>query len=138
VDERWAVIDTVNRYATALDSRDWALLDEVFTPDAEADFGAGWLSGREALRGLVRRMLGGSGPSQHLLGNHRVEIDGDVARCACLVRAFSAGAGGATGRCYELLGEYRDDLVRTSGGWRIARRRMTIHHEIGTRDVLGA
>lgn len=137
MDDRAAVIDTVNRYATALDSRDWALLDEVFTPDAVADFGAGPLAGREALRKLVRRMLGGSGPSQHLLANHRVDLDGDAARCVCQVRAFSAGAGPAAGRSYEIFGEYRDQLVRTPEGWRIARREMRIVHEIGGRDVLG-
>jgi len=137
VDDRTAVIDTVNRYATALDSRDWALLDEVFTSDAVGDYGAGLLTGRGALRELVQRMLGGSGPSQHLLANHRVDLDGDSARCVCQVRAYSAGTGLAAGRSYELLGEYRDRLVRTSEGWRIARREMTIHHEIGSRDVLG-
>jgi 3-phenylpropionate/cinnamic acid dioxygenase small subunit len=138
MDDRTAIIDTVTRYATALDTRDWALLDEVFTPDAVGDFGAGLLTGRAAVRGLVVRMLGGSGPSQHLLANHRVELDGDVARCVCQVRAFSAGAGPAAGRSYELFGEYRDELVRTPEGWRIARREMTVHHEIGTRDVLGS
>jgi 3-phenylpropionate/cinnamic acid dioxygenase small subunit len=137
MDDRTAVIDTVTRYATALDSRDWALLDEVFTPDAVGDFGAGPLAGREALRGLVRRMLGGSGPSQHLLANHRVEVDGDTARCVCQVRAFSAGVGPAAGRSYELLGEYRDRLVRTPEGWRIARRELKVHHERGSREVLG-
>jgi ketosteroid isomerase-like protein len=128
----------VNRYATALDARDWALLDEVFTPDAVGDYGAGELKGREALRRMVSGMLGGSGPSQHLLANHRVELEGDAARCVCQVRAFSAGAGPAAGRSYELLGEYRDQLVRTPDGWRIARREMRIRHEIGTRDVLGS
>jgi ketosteroid isomerase-like protein len=138
VDDRTAVIDTVNRYATALDARDWALLDEVFTPDAVGDFGAGLLQGREAVRELVRRTLGGSGPSQHLLANHCVELDGDAARCVCQVRALSAGAGRAAGRSYELIGEYRDRLVRTPDGWRIAHREMIIHHEIGSREVLRA
>lgn len=136
MDDRAAVIETVNRYATALDARDWALLDEVFTPDAVCDFGSGPLHGREALRDLIRRMLGGSGPSQHLLANHCVEVDGDSARCVCQVRAFSAGTGPAAGRSYELLGEYRDRLVRTPQGWRIAHREMKVHHEIGSRDVL--
>jgi hypothetical protein len=137
IGDRAAVIDTVNRYATALDARDWALLDDVFTPDAVGDYGAGELTGREALRDMVRRRVGGGGPSQHLLANHRVELDGDSARCVCQVRAFSAGAGPAAGQSYEVLGEYRDQLVRTKEGWRIARREMRIHHEIGTRDVLG-
>jgi len=138
MDDRAAVIDTVNRYATALDSRDWDLLDEVFTPDAVGDFGAGPLTGRDALRDLVRRTVGRGGPSQHLLANHRVDLGSDTARCVCQVRAFSAGTGPSVGKSYELLGEYRDQLVRTPDGWRIARREMTIHHEIGSRDVLGS
>jgi hypothetical protein len=137
VDDRTAVIDTVNRYATALDTRDWALLDEVFTPDVLGDYGAGVLKGRDALRGMVRHMLGGTGPSQHLLANHRVDLEGDSARCICLVRAFSAGAGSTAGQSYELIGEYRDELVRTPEGWMIARRQMAVHHEIGSRDILG-
>lgn len=136
MDERLDVIDTVNRYATALDSRDWRLLDEVFTPDAVGDFGGSLLTGREALREMVRRALGGAGATQHLLTNHRVELDGDAARCVCRVRAFHAGAGPAGGS-YELFGEYRDRLVRTPEGWRIERRELVIQHEVGSRDVLG-
>ena len=65
-----------------------------------------------------------------------VAFDGDAARCVCRVHALSAGTGRAAGRSYELFGEYRDRLVRTPEGWRIACREMTIHHEIGSRDVL--
>ncbi len=78
--DRLDVIDVVNRYATALDSKDWDLLDEVFSPDVRADFGER-LEGVAAVKALVRSMLGGCGPTQHLLGNHRVEVDGDRARC---------------------------------------------------------
>jgi len=137
VDDRWSIIDTVNRYATALDTRVWDLLDEVFAEDVVADYGGGRpLFGRDAVRGMIEGMLGASGPSQHLLGNHRVEIDGDEARCTCQVRAFSAGTGRTAGQSYEVLAEYRDRLVRTPEGWRIAHREMAIHHEIGKRDVL--
>lgn len=135
--DRDAVIDTVNRYATALDTREWGLLDQVFTADAEGEFGGGTLRGLDALRSLVQGALGGCGATQHLLGNHRVELAGDRARCVCQVRAYHAGAGRAAGGHYELLGEYRDELVRTAEGWRIARRRLRVLHEIGSRDVLG-
>ena len=136
MDDRAAIIDTVNRYATALDSRDWPLLDRVFTPDAVGDFGGGAVEGREAIRSLVRRALGDAGPTQHLLGNHRLEIDSDSARCVCQVRAFHADPAGSA-EVYELLGEYRDRLVRTSDGWRIAHRELAVNHEIGSRALLG-
>ena len=134
MDDRVAILDTVTRYATALDSRDWDLLDRVFTPDVAADFGMGPRNGLETVRKTVIGALGGAGPTQHLLGNHRVEIDGDSARCVCLVRAYHGGERGT----YELFGEYRDRLVRTPAGWRIAERQLVVHHEVGSRDVLGS
>ena len=70
--DRHAVIDVLNRYAEALDHRDWELLDEVFLADATADYGAGALEGRDAIVGSITDLLGGCGPSQHLLGNFQV------------------------------------------------------------------
>ena len=136
--DRDAVIETVTRYATALDARDFGLLGAVFTEDVVCEFDAGAVEGRSALLEMLRSMLGGSGPSQHLLGNHVVEVTGDTARCVSQVRAFSAGVGDASGRTYELFGEYRDELVRTRDGWRIARRRMHVRHEMGDRAVLSS
>ena len=133
--DRLAVIDVVNRYATALDSRDWDLLDRVFAPEVQAEFGRTYAS-CEAVKELVRSMLGGCGPTQHLLANHRVEVQGDEARCVCSVRAFHAGRGPAAGETYELFGEYHDRLRRTEAGWRIVGRRMVVSHETGTRAVL--
>lgn len=136
MNDRDAVLEPVNRYAEALDAKDWALLDQVFTPEVVGEFGGGPLVGREAVREMVQRALGGCGPTEHELANHRVEIDGDTARCVCDVRAIHAGVGAAAEQRYELFGEYRDELVRTEQGWRIARREMIVHREIGSRDVL--
>ena len=139
MDDRTGIIETVDRYATALDARDWALLDDVFVEDAVGDFGQGEILGRERLRRMIRSMLGGCGPTQHLLGNYVVEIDdgGATARCTCQVRAFHASASPGDDRVYELFGAYRDRLVRTPEGWRIARRQLVIRHELGSRAVLG-
>ncbi len=133
--DRLDVIDVVNRYATALDARDWDLLDLVFAPDVKAEFGR-TCAGCEAVKELVRGMLGGCGPTQHLLANHRVEVAGDEASCISSVRAFHAGRGPVEGQTYELFGEYHDRLRRTGAGWRIASRRMVVLHELGTRAVL--
>ena len=34
-----AILSTLARYSTALDQRDWALLEQVFTPDLVYDAG---------------------------------------------------------------------------------------------------
>ena len=134
--DRAEVFDVLNRYAEAADRRDWPLYDQVFTSDATADYGMSKLTGRQAIVNLIRKNLGGCGPTQHLLGNHTAEIDGDEARASCRVRAFHRGAGDHSADTYEILGTYHHELVRTADGWRTRQLRMDIAAELGTRDVL--
>jgi hypothetical protein len=135
--DRAEVLDVLNRYGEACDRRDWGIFDRVFTVEATADYGGEVrLTGREAIRALVRSMLGGCGPTQHLLGNHVVRLDGDTARASCKVRAFHAGTGDHAGLTYEVLGEYHHELVRTADGWLTRHLRMDVAFELGTRDVL--
>ena len=136
--DRHAVIDVLNRYAEALDHRDWVLLDDVFLPDATADYGTGALTGREAIVRSIRDLLGGCGPSQHLLGNYQVTVDEDRARSVCRIRVFHQGAGKkATLEPFECFGEYHDKLRRATDGWRIAHREMVTTIVRGDYGVLG-
>jgi len=135
-EDRFAIIETVDRYGVALDTRDWSLLDRVFTPDAVGDFGQFQCADREAIRAMIRSMLGGCGPTQHLLGVYRIELSGNQARCVCAIRAHHVGRGAQAKTEYECFGEYRDQLVRTPEGWRIRHRAMRITHETGDRSIL--
>ena len=74
---------------------------------------------------VLRRRIGP--PAQH----------GDGARSRVYVRAFHLGIGQASGKTYEMGGEYRDELRRTPEGWRITRREGVVFWEIGSRAVLG-
>lgn len=129
---RQEVIDVLVRCAAAFDARDWDALDDVFTEDATA-YGE---EGRGAAVTLVRSLLGGCGPSQHLLGNHQVVVDGDRATSTCKARVYHAGAGDRSGLSYECFGNYHDDLVRTGSGWRIARRDFEVTISLGDISVL--
>ncbi len=135
--DRLAIIEVLTRYATALDARDWRLLDDFFAPDAVAHLGGKPLRGVEAVRALIRSLLDGCGTTQHLLSNFRIELAGDRATSVCSVRAFHAGSGAASDLSYELFGEYRDELARRPEGWRVVSRRIAVRHETGTREVLG-
>lgn len=86
------------------------------------------LEGRDQVVGMIRSLLDGCGPTQHLLGNFRVTVEKDVATCACYVRAAHAGRGEQVSQIYEVWAEYRDQLVRTPEGWRISERRMVVFH----------
>ena len=128
------VLDT---YAEALDRRDWDRLSDAFTPDLEFDFGEWVATSRAQAVATIRRYLDACGPTQHLLGNYRIDVDGDRARSAVYVRAFHIGVGEARGLTYEMGGEYRDWLRRTSEGWRSYRREGETLWEVGDRKVLG-
>ncbi|HQQ62243.1 MAG TPA: nuclear transport factor 2 family protein [Pseudomonadales bacterium] len=132
-----AIEQTLIRYALACDTRNWALLDEVFTTDITAIYGGEYrLQGRHNLTGMIRSLLDGCGPTQHLLGNFRIAIEGNTAQCACYVRAAHAGRDDKASLTYEVWAEYRDKLLLTAEGWRISERRMVVFNETGTREVL--
>jgi hypothetical protein len=125
-----AINAVLTRYATALDARDWSLLDTVFTPDAVGHYGgrvAGRYDGRAAIVALVRDALTGLTASQHILANPRVTLAGDTAESRVELHAqhYLPGRtrGGST---FEVGGTYHDRLLRTPDGWRITHRRLEV------------
>ncbi|MFF3494496.1 nuclear transport factor 2 family protein [Streptomyces sp. NPDC002795] len=131
-DDRQQIIEALARLAEALDTRDWGGLAAAFTPDATG-YGR---TGPDAIVANVRAHLGGCGPSQHLLGNHRVTVEGDSARSLTYARVLHQGAGERAGRFYECCGEYDDNWRRTDGGWRLCSRVFTVSLSLGDFDVL--
>ncbi len=116
-----AVMGTLNRYAWALDTRDWEGLREVFAADLRADYGAFRVEGVEE---MVRRMRDSHAhvdATQHLIGGHDVVVDGDTARTRCQVVATLRRAGRPS-LIYRTGAWYADELVRTPAGWRITTR----------------
>ena len=136
-DDRAEIIAVLDGYAECLDRRDWAGLDRVFASDVEFDFGEWRSSNREETVNTIRGYLDDCGPTQHLLGNYRIEIDGDHATSKVYVRAFHVGVGAAEGKTYETGGEYRDRLERRNGKWLSVSRVGDFFWELGSRDVLG-
>lgn len=130
--DRTALVEALARFAAATDERDWDTIAGSLTEDCVA-YGA---TGPAA---VVRRMqdhLGGVGPTQHLLGNHRVTVTGDRAHSLTYARVHHVGAGVMAGSFYECLGEYDDHWVRTADGWRISRRSFEIRIPLGDFTVL--
>ena len=85
------IIDVMNRYTTALDTRNWAMLEATMTPDGQADFGnlagVGILDSPQALVELCRKSLQDLRATQHLQGNYAVEVNGDTAQASCYLQA---------------------------------------------------
>lgn len=127
----------VCRYARLCDERDWTAIDQVFSAEATADYGGWHLRDRAAVLAMLSNNLGGCGPTQHLLGNLRVDVDAGGVNSRTAVRASHRGAGTLQDQTYECMGEYHDRWLLTPDGWRIAHRRMLVTLEFGSRRVLG-
>ena len=126
LDER-AIRNVAFRYCRALDTKDWALLDEVFLPDSTAELGVPTtLEGIEAIRARIRGALEHLDDSQHLVGNHEIDVDGDTATHRCYLQAQHVRAAATGGPNYIVAGRYEDRLVRTPDGWRIRHRTLTV------------
>lgn len=129
-----AIVAILVDLADILDQRQWNRLADVFAPDAVAYRGE--QTGLVAIERGIRASLGGCGPSQHLLGNHRVVVDGDRAHSITKVRVLHIGKANRSQSTFECLGDYHDEFVRTPAGWRIMRRRFDVQIRLGDADVL--
>lgn len=130
--DRTAIVELLAEFAAATDGRDWDAITSLLTDDCVAYGARGPVD-------VVRRMqdhLGGVGPTQHLLGNHRVAVTGDEARSLTYARVYHVGAGPMTGSFFECLGEYDDRWTREDSRWRLSRRSFDIRIALGDREVL--
>jgi 3-phenylpropionate/cinnamic acid dioxygenase small subunit len=125
ISDRLRIQDLLTRYTTAIDGRDWALLDGVFLPDAEIDYrSSGGIRGRyPEVRAWLERALAPFAVSQHLIANSAVELRGDRARARTMFyNPMGARRPDGSLHLFFIGGYYEDELVRTPAGWRIARR----------------
>jgi hypothetical protein len=136
-DDRFSIIATLDCYSESLDTRDWARLEQVFTEDVEMDFGEWKKEGLKEVTKTIRSYLDGCGPSQHLLGNYRIELEGDHASSRCYCRVMHQGKGEHTGKTYETWIEYADELIRTEAGWRSRKRIGRAQMHQGDPSLLG-
>ena len=122
-----AIAAVIQRYFDALDEKDYARLDQVFTADAVLRYSLDESTGPEAsLAQLLARMRPfneGFRFTQHHSGPPAVEVEGDTASARTNLRALHVQQGRDGRRSsWTVAGVYRDRLVRTPQGWRIAHR----------------
>lgn len=122
------IVAVTVRYCWALDHMQWQELDQVFVPDAIADYGSdaryvGPQQVAEFCAGVAK--ASGIDRSQHVVLNHDIEIDGDVAVCRTQNQShyvLRPAPGSSEPRVLDIGGNYLDRFVRTPDGWRISHR----------------
>lgn len=117
-----AIRTVLHRYAHAVDTGRWGLLEQVFAADATVDYTAA--SGPRGpagdLPGWLAETIGRVPVRQHHLSNVRVTVSGDRAESTCYLHNPLADA---DGRVFLVIGGvYVDDWRRTGDGWRITHR----------------
>lgn len=119
---------TINTYPLAIDSKDFALLSQVFTPNAFANY-TGPLSNLTGLAAIETALAASVAKvnSQHLLGTTVIDIHsgGSTANSTTYFQAslFEQGVvQGGLGQVVYLYGYYSDQLKMTKAGWRISSR----------------
>ena len=125
VSDRIEISDLLVRYTRAIDDKDWALLDTVFTPDAAIDYTtSGGIKGQyPEVRAWLGKALAAFPITIHAITNSTIELDGDRATGKTLVNnpmVIPQEGGGQTQ--FTVWAWYVDELVRTDLGWRIAKR----------------
>ena len=128
--DRLEIQDLFARYSFAIDERDWNALDSVFTPDARIDYTeSGGAKGSVCeIKAWLPRALERFPAFQHMVATTKLTLQGDSAtsRTILLNPMVHRDAEGADHTFFIGLW-YRDKLVRTMEGWRIAER----YEEIG-------
>ncbi|MFH8467697.1 nuclear transport factor 2 family protein [Streptomyces sp. NPDC017991] len=141
--DRSEILALLTAYAFGLDRRDFTRVASVFTEGAdvqnvfdahlpEGEKFSGVTTGGSAVAEGARRLFGGLDATQHLLGAQSVEFTDTGAHASTQIVAHHHKGSGY----YHTGGTYEDDLVRTSNGWRIARRTLRIHWTTGSPDVV--
>ena len=113
------------RYSIAIDSGDYNILDDIFTPDAVGIYGRPYIGIEE----IKKAMFAGCDyltSVQHLNGNHWASIQGVNATAGCYLHVIQHLVDTPGGDFHEMGGVYDDQLIFTDNGWRITERKVTI------------
>jgi 3-phenylpropionate/cinnamic acid dioxygenase small subunit len=112
-------------YGTSIDQRDWNRFRACFSEDCEADYGSfGKWQGGAAITAYMKQAHADLGLTLHRITNIEIRTeDGRVnarAYVDALLMPMNEG-----GPIHRGIGYYDDQLMRTGGGWKIARRVFT-------------
>ncbi len=139
--DRLEIADVLYRFAAGIDGRDWALYRSVFTDEFELDYSSyrpenhgRWRADDWAAR--AASLFPGLDGTQHAITNMRIDLDGDGARVRADVRADHVVIADGITRVYTVVGAYDDHLVRTAGGWRIARKCLRMRWSEGDAAIM--
>lgn len=141
--DRAAITDILTLYCTAVDARDYALLDSCFRHDAKLDLAQ--LGGPVCVYPEFRQWLESSlqylESMQHSITNTVFDIDGDIARTKTMFANINViKKPDSDTQVFTVGGYYLDELVYAGNGWKLSSRAELLCYFDGerpSRDELG-
>lgn len=138
--DRAEISDVQLRYATGLDSRDWALFRSCFADEIETDFtsvfgGAPRKTTGDKWTEAARRTIVGLAATQHMITNHVITVDGDTAICVAYVQARHFLPNDTGGSTQTMFGYYTNRFIRTRDGWKIRGCKLTLWWQTGNPHI---
>ena len=125
VSDRIEINDLLIRYTTAIDTKDYSLLDTCFVPDAHLDYtSAGGIAGAyPEVRQWLEKALAPFAVTVHFISNSVVDLGGDEAKArTCVLNPMGFPNPDGSLHMFTVGAYYNDELVRTEAGWRIRKR----------------
>ncbi|MFI3162968.1 MAG: nuclear transport factor 2 family protein [Bacillota bacterium] len=120
---------TILKYATAADLRDWDLLKSILCDEIHIDFttsgGPAATLTSEQYIGQVTSLIPGFDVTQHQLTNFVVDIDGDTASTVVYMQAEHFAFEGTDEICRTVGGYYTHKLKKENGNWKICSLKLT-------------
>ncbi|HRE03131.1 MAG TPA: nuclear transport factor 2 family protein [Ilumatobacteraceae bacterium] len=120
--DRLDIAEVLNRYAFAIDDKDWVALGEIFTDDCIADYGPfGTFDGSAAVVDWMAPAHVGL-TTQHAMANMVITVSGDTATARSYVTVSLQPDGHEP---FRVGGAYHDEFRRTGDRWQISNRSYT-------------
>jgi hypothetical protein len=135
------ICDLCYRYATGVDSRDWAVYRAIFTDRVVFDFSS--FNGRPASEMAADDWVAGIKPlftalaaTQHSMTNPRLTVDGDDAVLTMYMQAEHILDPDDPTSWFTVGGYYTNRFRRTGGHWQICGVTLTILWRRGRPEIM--
>lgn len=123
LEDKEAVRGLLAAIARATDRYDRALLHNAIHDDATMDMGGKSMTGR-AFAGAMKPPAAPRPGRMHILGNERIDVDGDVARSESYLVSCQDVLVDGVRKTRIRAGRYIDRFERRDGSWKLAARTM--------------
>jgi SnoaL-like domain len=124
--DRQEIVDTLYRYASTIDTKNFVRLRSLFVDDAVGQYAGGEpIHGADAIVAWIDSMTVDRAWQHHFLNVYHVDIDGDDARALTYHTSHQTTTADPD-TVMVIVARYRDVLRKVDGTWKIADKRMDV------------